>query len=463
MAATGASIEHDLAFAGAAEAAAAVARGDVTPRELVDLALRRIEALDPKLNAFRVVFADRARAEAEVAKPGDDRPLAGVPVAIKDDMDVEGEPTCFGTGAITTPAASDSEVTRRLRAAGAIVVGKTHVPELTQWPFTESATWGVTRNPWDLERTPGGSSGGSAAAVAAGLVPLATASDGLGSIRIPAACCGLFGLKPQRGRVDIAPKTGAWHELATYGTVTRTVADTALFLDAVAGSPPPGGYRSALDAPPGRLKVALSFEVPKPLLARPTAEVRDGVLGLAAALRELGHDVVERDPGYPLALQLDGLARYQRGIHDDLQAVEHPERVERRTRGHARLGALTPAKRVEQLKAEEQRHVAWARQAFGDADVLLTPVLASRPIEVGRFEGRGAFWTVNGSGRFVPYPGVWNVTGQPACSIPAGWTGDGLPLAAQLVGRPDDERTLLALAAQLEQARPWADRRPAGF
>src|SRR4051794_35891198 len=180
-----------LVFAGVARQAEMVAAGEISPRDLVEASLERIERLDPRLNAFRVVFADQARAEADALGDPDGRPLYGVPVAIKDDQDVAGEPTCFGTNVITQPAAADSEIVRRLRAAGAIVIGKTNVPELTIWPWTESDAFGVTRNPWDATRTPGGSSGGTAAAVAAGLVGFGTASDGLGSIRIPAACCGL--------------------------------------------------------------------------------------------------------------------------------------------------------------------------------------------------------------------------------------------------------------------------------
>src|SRR4051795_1899597 len=196
----------ELAFSGAAQQARLIASGEVSPRELVEVYLERIARLDPQLNAFRVVLAERALAEAQQAearrKSGDERPLLGVPVEIKDDTDVAGEVTGFGVDQLNPPAERDAEVVRRLRAAGAIVIGKTHVPELTAQPFTETAAFGATRNPWSLSHTPGGSSGGSAAAVAAGLVGAALGSDGAGSIRIPAACCGIFGLKPARGRVS---------------------------------------------------------------------------------------------------------------------------------------------------------------------------------------------------------------------------------------------------------------------
>ncbi len=455
----------DLAFAGLARQAELVASGEVSARELVDAALARIERLDPALNAFRVVFAERARAEADQADgrrgAGEARPLLGVPVAVKDDMDVAGERTCQGTGAVDTPAVEDSEIVRRLRAAGAIVLGKTHVPELTMWPFTESATWGVTRNPWAPTRTPGGSSGGSATAVAAGMVAAATASDGLGSIRIPAACCGLFGLKPQKGRVPIGPRTDdVWHGLVHYGTLTRSVRDTALFLDVVADRPAWGSFVDAAAHPPGQLRIALSCKVPPPVLASVDGRVRAAVHEMADVLRGLGHRVVERDPAYEIAPMARAVARYTRGVHDDAVATEHPERLERRTRTMARIGARTPVALVARSRAEEAAVSERIGRLWDDVDVLLTPALTSLPLEVGRFEGRGALRTFDGAARFVAFLGLWNMTGQPAASIPAGFTEDGVPLAVQLVARAGDEATLLRLAAQLEAERPWADRRP---
>ena len=239
----------DLAYAGIAKQAELIAAGEIGSRELVDLYLERIERLDPLLNSFKIVFAERARMEADQAdarrKAGassGDRPLLGVPIAVKDEIDVAGEVTAFGTNAREEPAREDAEVVRRLRAAGAVIIGKTNVPELCVWPFTETATFGVTRNPWDRQRTPGGSSGGSGAAVAAGLVGGALAGDGAGSTRIPASWCRLFGLKPQRDRVPLAPLTEGWHGLTVYSMLTRSVADTALFLD-VAANPAPTAVR----------------------------------------------------------------------------------------------------------------------------------------------------------------------------------------------------------------------------
>src|SRR5918997_1655524 len=232
----------DLAFAGASRQAELIRRRELSARELVQLYLDRIGRLDPYLNAYRVVFAERALAEAEQADAraaaGDARRLLGVPVAIKDDCDVAGEATVIGSDAHDGPVRADAELVRRLREAGAVILGKTHVPELTITPWTESPTFGVTRNPWDPQRTPGGSSGGSGAAVAAGLAAAAIASDGAGSIRIPAANCGLFGLKPQRGRVSLMPNLEHWKGMSVSGVLSRTVLDTALYLDAVSGAAP---------------------------------------------------------------------------------------------------------------------------------------------------------------------------------------------------------------------------------
>src|SRR5437764_13862554 len=275
----------ELAYAGIARQAELIAAGELSARELLDLYLARIERFDPLLNAFRVVFAERARLEADQADArrgaGESRPLLGVPIAVKDDIDVAGEVTAWGTNAHGPPAQADAEVVRQLREAGAVIIGKTNVPELTIWPFTESATFGVTRNPWDRQRAPGGSGGGSAAAVAAGLVGAALGSDGAGSIRIPSAWCGLFGLKPQRGRVSLAPRSRAWHGLSVNGVLTRRVADTALFLDCV--SAPGGLAQQAAPAPaiefsragqtaPSRLRIAYSRRIPPGTVARVEGE-----------------------------------------------------------------------------------------------------------------------------------------------------------------------------------------------
>jgi amidase len=454
----------DLAFAGIARQAELVRAGEATPRELVELCLERIARVDPQLNAVRVVFAERALAEADQAaarlRGGDERPLLGVPVLVKDDVDVAGEVTCKGSAAEDRPAAADAEVVRRLRAAGATVLGKTHTPELMQWPFTESATWGATRNPWDLARSPGGSSGGSGAAVAAGLAGAALASDGAGSIRIPAACCALFGLKPQRGRVPMSPvQDDGWHGLGTLGCLTRSVRDTALWFDVVADrAAGEESFQQAAAREPGPLRIACSTS--NPLFAPVAPPLRAAYEETIALLRSLGHTVEPFDPSYRDILT-EVIPRYLGGIADDAARLAHPRRLERRTRGMVRLGRLLPPQTLARARANEAATTARLGRTFAEHDVLLTPATAQLPLPIGRYEGRGALWTFNGVARYTPFTPPWNATGQPAASVPAGFTPEGLPVAVQLVGRPGDEATLLSLSAQLEAARPWADRRPA--
>jgi amidase len=450
--------DSDLAYAGLARQAELVRSGAVGARELVEHSVERIARLDPALNAFRVVRAERAFEEADAAqerlRAGDAAPLLGVPVAVKDNLDVAGELTTHGTGLVTEPAVADAEVVRRLRAAGAIVVGKTTMPELALWPqLTESPTWGATRNPWDPERSPGGSSGGSAAAVAAGLVSGALGSDGGGSIRIPAASCGVFGIKPQRGRVPLAPDDDHWLGLTCLGPFARGVADAALLLDVLAGE---RSFARAAAAPPVRLRIAVST---KPILpAKPKEAAREAVGSTADLLRSLGHVVRDRDPDYGQIQPLFG-PRYARGAWLDAQRLGDTGRLERRARGIVRLG-----RRMERLAArarsKEAARAARINAIFDEHDVLVTPVTAAQPAPVGRHDGAGALRTFLAAGEYACYTAVWNVTGQPAAAVPAGFDPDGMPTAVQLVSRPGDEATLLALAAQLEQARPWGQRRP---
>ena len=456
----------DLAYAGATRQAQLVARREVSARELVEATLDRIERLDPELNAFRVVLAERALVEADLAdarrRSGDGRPLLGVPVAVKDEFDVAGVPTAMGTAASgAAPREHDAEVVRRLRLAGAVIVGKTNVPELLMWPFTESASFGASRNPWSLQRTPGGSSGGSGAAAAGGLCGLALGSDGAGSLRIPAAFCGLFTIKPQRRRVPLehGPSRG-WHGLAHAGPLTRTVADAALFLDAVADSPPDGGYVAAAAGEPGRLRIAVSTKVPPGVAARLGREQRAAVDATAELLRALGHDVVEREIEYGATAFAHVLARYLRGIRDEAAALPYPERLEPRSRAMARLGALVPVAAIARVRAAESALAARVQAVLATADAVLLPGPTGPPFRVGQLAGRGALWTLNAAAAKVPYFAAFNATGQPACSVPAGFDRHGLPLAVQLAGRPHDEATLLSLAAQIERARPWANRLP---
>ena len=455
----------ELAYAGAVEQARLVRDGEVSARELVAATLARIDALNPRLNAYRVVFADRAQAEAdradELRSAGDVRPLLGVPVAIKDDTDVAGEVTAWGTDAFGPPKRVDSDVVSRLRAAGAIVIGKTHVPEMTLWPWTASVTWGAARNPWDTRRTPGGSSGGSAAAAAAGMCGVALGSDGGGSIRYPSALTGLFGIKPQRDRISLGPgHHDAWYGLIAYGPLARTVRDAATFLDSTAGELPPGGFVAALEERPEPLRIAVSFKPPLGSLARLTAEQREAIEQTAALLRSLGHDVFEREVDYGLNALLNVTVRYLEGVHHDLATMPHPERTERNTRRLAALGGRLPGRWLAAARANEPAIAARMNRSFDRADVVLTPIAGGPPPIITDVSGRGAAQSLYRSFNEVAWAAPWNAIGQPAASLPAGFDPRGLPLAVQLCGRRGDEATLLRVAAQLEEARPWADHRP---
>ena len=451
----------DLAFAGAARQVELVRSREVSARELAEIYLQRIDRYDGDLNAYRITFDERALAEADQAdgraKAGDRRPLLGVPIAIKDDMDVAGERTAWGGDANGGPAAADGEVVRRLRTAGAVILGKTNVPELTITPWTESPTFGVTRNPWDRLRTSGGSSGGSATAVAAGLAGAALGSDGAGSIRIPAGCCGLFGLKAQNGRVPTHPHVEPWTGMSMWGPLSRTVADSALFYDAIKDGAP--SFAEAAGHAPGRLRIAVSVRTPPASGIQADEEQLGAVHAVAAHLRDLGHEVIEQELQYAPALITNVVSRYLRGIADSGRALPHPERLSRRSRGYLRIGGAIPRSVVERAKA--------AASADGEKlwpagiDLVLTPMFTRRPPPVGKYEGRPAAFVLSSSIRFVPYCAAYNHTGQPAASIPAGFAPDGFPLAVQLVAPREGEATLLALAAQLEAAIGWADRRPA--
>jgi amidase len=463
----------ELAFAGAARQAEMVRAGEVSPKELVQLSLDRIGRLDPQLNAFRKVFAEKALLEAEQAearvKAGEDRPLLGVPVAIKDEIDVAGEINTHGTDGFTEPAKADSEVVRRLREAGAIIIGLTLLPEMAICGFTESATYGVTRNPWNPQHTPGGSSGGSGSAVAAGLVPIASAGDGAGSIRIPAACNGLFGLKVSRGRVSLAPNLEGWGGLAVEGCLSRSVLDTALWLDVVSGgsrepeapAPPERPFVEAAKTPPGKLRVAWSTLPPR-AAAPPTVD--DNAKGAVAAAVELlgglGHELVQRDPKWG-NIGNNITARFLGGVADTVREVPHPERLERRTRGFGRLGGILPRSLYEKARgAGRAADSARVNAIFDDHDVLLMPVMGGTALPVRRWEGKGALQTVLGMSRFYPYCVPWNHLGNPAMAVPAGFSPEGMPLSIQIIGRHGEEATLLSLAAQIEAERPWADARP---
>jgi amidase len=433
--------DTDLAFAGPAALAELVRTGEVKARELVELYLRRIEALNPRLAAFRTTMPEQALAEAD-AISGSEGALAGVPIAVKDDMPVAGQAMTRGSRSYGPPQERDGEALRRLRAAGAIPIGITNVPELTIFPWTATDANGITRNPWDVTRTPGGSSGGSAAAVAAGMVPAATGSDGGGSIRIPAACCGLVGMKPSRGRVSMQPKREHWLGMSVYGPLARTVRDSALLLDVMQGAvegdadvlpAPAGSYAEAAERPPERLRIAVSRKIPPGLIARLSVDQRGAWERMGKLLSQLGHEIIERDPSYGLS--------------------------SRQMAAAGRL--LVPARRAEKLRAARAATTARILKLWDDVDVLLTPGLARTALAAEGGYGRGALIAFDRAARFTPWTPIFNVTGQPAVTVPASLGSDGLPLSVQLVGRPGAEDTLYSLAGQIEEAQPWAEHRPA--
>ncbi len=458
----------------ALELAELVRNGEVSSRELVEEALRRIEA-NQDLNAFTLVNAEQALATADTIKPGDARPFAGVPIAIKELARVAGERFTLGsdlTGDYVCPF--DDYVVRRLRDAGFILLGRTNAPEFGIVPTTEPRRFGPTRNPWNTSVTPGGSSGGAAAAVAAGILPVAHGSDGGGSIRIPAACCGLVGLKPSRGRISAGPVLGDSF-LVTDGVLTRTVADTAALLDVMAGyeigdatwaPPPEEPFAVTAARPPRRLRIAMTVTSPlgSPLDPMCVQAVHD----TAELLTSLGHQVEEHTPEGMVAPELFFAFNvlYAAGIAANItyagelggRAVE-PGSVENVSWGfYEHNRNLTPAHYIG-ATALLQQHSRKIIAAFSTYDVLLTPGLVQRPLPIGTIDINGDWQDeFRKAGIFTPFTAVWNITGQPAISLPLYQGEDGLPLGVQLVGPPLGEGLLLSLATELEAARPWADR-----
>jgi amidase len=437
---------------------------EASSRELVEAALERAAAAQLKLNAFRVICTEEALAAADAADAGllsgESAPLLGVPVAIKDDVDLAGHTTPFGCGG-GRPAVRDAEAVRRLREAGAIVIGKTHAPEVGQWHFTETPLHGATRNPWNPDHTPGGSSGGAATAVATGVVAAAIGSDGAGSVRIPAAWTGLVGLKPQRGRVSTWPDAEAFNGLSCYGPLTRNVVDAALLLDAVHGNvpadrhrpePPSGSFVEAAAREPGRLRIALSFATPFGVSSAVDSEHRAAIEAFAERLGELGHEIVRLDPDYGLvgpAIVPRGMA----GVEEWLRAHgEDRSTLEPRTRTHARFGRALSGLPLRLSRAAEPRLRRRIGRVFERCDIVLTPTTAKPPPRIGALEGRGYWATSTTASATCPFAFAWNVVGWPGISVPAGLTAAGLPIGAQLLGREDDEATLLSLAGSVERA-----------
>ncbi len=454
----------ELAFLTAIEQADLVRRGEVTSAELVELYLDRIECLDPELNAFVTVCAEQARAAAAAGLP--DGPFRGVPLPIKDLNETAGIRTTFSSRAFADYVPGfDAAVVRRLKEAGFVVIGKTNTPELGITAVTESELNGPCRNPWDTTRTPGGSSGGAAAAVAAGLAPAAHGSDGGGSIRIPASCCGLFGIKPARGRVSPAPY-GGLEGFSTSGPLTRTVADAAALLDVMAGyetgdpywaPPPERPFVDEVGRDPGALRVALTTT--PPLIDAPVApECVDAAAAAARLLTELGHSVEEATPPWgDERLFVLFMTVWQVGPALFGKPAESFEPLTcALIEAAAKTGSVEYVRATAQLRELARRIVAF----WDEFDLLVTPTLAQPPVPIGSLRDDDPWQELRNVGRFVPFTQVANITGLPAVSLPLSSSDEGLPIGVQLVGRPAGEAALIRVSAQLEEARPWRDRRP---
>jgi amidase len=439
---------------------AAITAGRSTASAAVAESLARIAERDPAVGAFQVVRAEAAGRDAaavdRVVKSGQHLPLAGVPVAVKDNIQVEGEPMRVGSAATEDyPQLANHEVVRRLRAAGAIVVGTTRVPELCVFGATDSV-YGITRNPWDLERTPGGSSGGSAAALAAGLVPLAHGNDGMGSIRIPAACTGIVGIKPGGGVVPCDLGETDWYGLSENGAMGTTVADVALMLSVIADDPSLATVADAADG--AALRIAVSTRAPVQGVRLDREHVR-ALFQTAGALLHAGHDVERFDPTYPQAAAIAGLTRWFAGAAGDAEKLD-PELLEPRVRRHAAIGRQVISRG---LLTDGPRD-AWIRKAtelLTTYDVLMTPVLAQPPIEAKSWGELTWAASMAANVPWAPFAAPWNVASFPAMSVPAGvHPTAGTPMSVQLVARPGREATLLSLAAAIEKLRPWARTAP---
>jgi amidase len=438
--------------ASASEIAAGVRSGRLSAPEIVETALGRIAARDDRIGAFQVVRRAKAEAEAaEVAGRADlaKLPLAGVPIAIKDNVPVAGEPMRNGSPLTSDePQPADHPVVARLRAAGAVVVGITRVPELCVFGTTDSS-FGITHNPWDLTRTSGGSSGGSAAAVAAGMVPVAHGADGMGSIRIPAACCGLFGIKPGTGVVPAGLGPNDWYGMSVNGPLATTVADAALVLSVMADDPGLAEVRE----PDRVLRIGVSTKPPVNGVKLDIEHLR-AVVHTVRRLEAAGHQVRRVDPPYPKN-PLPVLARWFGGASWDAEGLDR-SRLDPSVRFHAALGDRV---RARNLVKEADREDFRNRVAgyFADLDLLVTPTLATPPIAAVRWGQRAWARAVTANIRYAPYPAPWNYAGYPAVSVPAGvHPRTGTPLAVQLVAPDGGEGLLLGVAALLERVAPWS-------
>ncbi|MGK2866417.1 MAG: amidase [Mycobacterium sp.] len=450
-----------------------LASGSTTSGQLVRASLKAIETSQPTLNAFRVVLTDQALADAAEADrkraAGQHLPLLGIPIAVKDDVDVAGVPTRFGTDGGDLPVATaDAEVVRRLRAAGAVIVGKTNTCEFGQWPFTSGPGFGHTRNPWSREHSPGGSSGGSAAAVAAGLVTAAIGSDGAGSVRIPAAWTHLVGIKPQRGRISTWPLPEAFNGITVNGVLARTVADAAIVLDAASGNadgdlhkPSPVRVTDHVGRAPGPLRVAVSTAFPFNFFrSRLHPEIAAALHGVADQLEQLGHTLTRADPDYGLRMSWNFLSRSTSGLVEWEHRLGSGVTLDKRTASNIRTGWLLSQHTLRKARAAEaqaQRRVGWI---FNIADVVLAPTTALPPPEADEYDERGSLATDRAMIRACPVTWPWNLLGWPSINIPAGFTSDGLPIGVQLMGPAGSEPMLISLAAALEGVNGWMAKQP---
>ncbi len=466
----------DFALLDAVAQAGLVKRREVAPIELVDAAIARIDRLNPGLNAVVTTMYDEARRTARSSLP--DGPFSGVPFLLKDSLaSYAGARMTSGSRLLRGHVAGhDSELVARLRRAGLIVLGKTNCAEFGLLPTTEPRLFGATRNPWDPRRTPGGSSGGSAAAVAAGMVQMAHGSDGGGSIRIPASCCGVFGLKPTRARNPIGPDQGdVRSRLVVEHALTRTVRDSAALLDATSltdladpccAPMPQRAFLREVDTDPGKLRIAFSEKTLVPLHRDCVRALHDA----ATLCRELGHEVTETKPpvDYELAarafttLWTAGCAATIDGISRRSGRNIGAEEVEPVTWALYEMGCGASASDYQLAIAELQVMSRSIAHLLTEYDVWLTPVLTEPPPALGSFDAPSGdpMAALRRAWAFAPITGICNFTGQPAMSVPLYWTAEGMPIGSHFAGRFGDEATLFRLAGQLERCRPWARRRP---
>ncbi|MFT4049256.1 MAG: amidase [Solirubrobacterales bacterium] len=458
-----------------AEQQAMLRSGAVTSRELTEAALARAHATQPTLNAFKLILDDEALAAADAADRrragGEDLPLLGIPTAVKDDTDIAGHPTAFGCAGDFPPATEDSQVAKMLRAAGAVNIGKTNTPELGQWSVTAGPAFGVTRNPWSLEHTPGGSSGGAASAVAGGVIAAAVGSDGAGSVRIPAGWTNLVGIKPTRGRVGCWPAAEAFNGITAIGPLARTALDAALLLDGLTGNdprervrlaPPARPFAESVGADTGKLRIAVSYKIPFAAVpARLDKRVKAQVEQVAEALARLGHDVEHKNLKFA-NVGVSFVPRSTAGVAQWAAQVPDQSLLDHRTHENVKLGRLLGGPALRFARGWESVLRRRTGRIFRDYDVVIAPTTAKPPLGANALEGLKPYQSDRLYIGACPYAWPWNVLGWPGINVPAGFV-DGLPVGAQLLGQSGSEPKLIALASQLQDELRWHELRPAGF